>query len=129
MKTETQQVSATLELVYSILRHVYQIGQFITHILAIISSVYQNKNLPTPQPRLICTVYKSMKLITHLHPVPQLRKHDIICIPLHTPVAGATTLPFPYNMVLHIIPTIWWVDSLKCVNQRKVTLENGPFYS
>jgi len=42
-KTETQQVSATLELTFSILRYVYQSGQFILHILAVLSRVYQSK--------------------------------------------------------------------------------------
>jgi len=63
------------KLTFFILMHVYHSGQFITHVHAVISRVLQSKKLITPQPHLISTVYWSMKLITHLHSAPKLRKH------------------------------------------------------
>jgi hypothetical protein len=55
---------------FFILRHVYQSGQFITHVHAVICRVLHSKKLITPQPHLISTVYRIMKLIAHLHSVP-----------------------------------------------------------
>jgi hypothetical protein len=74
-------VSTRGKLTFFILGQVYHSRHFIMHVHAVISRVLQTKKLPTPQPHLVTTAYWSMKLITHLHPVPKLRKHDTFSFP------------------------------------------------